>query len=531
LTITVDNYATCPVEMVSRDSLVPSGEMINTSSAILIGGGVYDNWENFCIEANRIDYNSPILGGDSVDLAYEIKKQLVQYPAYPQFRPECFIDNMEDVLPSNASDDEYRAYFKDDMELDDSTDGTINTIMRAKWRMEHHTKKSVDFNNPTPQQFREYLKACKKYGDVDGRHKDKPTLTGKPITKHGENNRRKAIKYIWVSWGVGNLWTLPKMKKWSRNFRVNAQNIITPEDIWKATHFKFTTDRDKNLLIQYHFFIGAVTGLAPEKEWVIADIDDFVDRGSYYELFTRRPKVDNKPRTILIEAELSFSSNSKCICNYIGDKKQLGIRDKWAQKGEKALFINPDTGNRWTIKELYSFLKKYGTMVFGKRFRPYDLRHFSITARAHDWGDSPRACIRLRDFGGHADLDQTMAYVNLAGKYHDNDVEWIRRAFICPSNNGRRQHDIRSPITQQKPKKGLSEQKSIEKNGRVCRDFYHFLLRFCTAIKNIKPRCGILNNLIIKNGGIIYATIYFLFNNRSVLPLRPDLCKAGGGVL
>ena len=146
-------------------------------------------------------------------------------------------------------------------------------------------------------------------------------------------------------------------------------------------------------------------------------------------------------------------------------KDMISLRYRLAVKNEKAFLINPFTGKRFTERQLYRLLSKYGKMVI-PGFYPYILRHFCATSRMIDHGKDEYALTRVCKWLGHDNIKRTKKYLDLALMFDDKDGNWLNRAFKRPCVG--RLHDCQK--TQQTIKKLFAAQSSICKVKRICRD-------------------------------------------------------------
>lgn len=109
-----------------------------------------------------------------------------------------------------------------------------------------------------------------------------------------------------------------------------------------------------------------------------------------------------------------FSKTNKSFKNFVDT-----IRPRFAEKNESALFINPNTGKRWTEANLRkTLLCKYARVIW-PNYWPYVMRHWSATARCIEWKKDNTVLYRVKDWHGHKKVDQTLKYISLAKLYDD----------------------------------------------------------------------------------------------------------------
>jgi len=367
----------------------------STNSNNELVGGQKEKWQKVIEELcqSPVEQSSPHLDGeDMVRQSYELKQKTV---CYPQFDPD-FIDDTNILNPATATfaDLEQHALI-----IQELSPETIKSRMRSLRKMEEHPYSPVNFKNPSPRSFANYMNCIKMYGDYDRSRKNLV-----PVTKIALVNRRKAWYMCLVAWGVDDIW--PKYKIRKIPDRTRDIKIPTPETVRAILTHKYVKNRDLNRLIQYHFFFGFLIGFAPEKEFVILNVDDVtIDENGNYLMRVTRPKVNNNSRILKLEKTIAVSPVHKSVANYLKH-----IRPKFAKTKEKALFINPKTGERWTNDDLRRFLSKYGKMVY-KPFFPYLMRHWCGTARMIEWGNQEKAYSKVNYWLGHKEFNQTKTYV------------------------------------------------------------------------------------------------------------------------
>lgn len=332
---------------------------------------------------------------------------------YPAFNPDqC--KGFDIIDPRTTGPAELKDHLKTIQELNDST---INKTLETLNFHARHPIIPLDLKNPSFENFHDHIKCCRTLGVPD-------RWTGElhPITKIAEENLRKAWNRALTAWGVLEAWPRYRVKKVPQ--RVKALIVYTPEQAYQLHHHKYVNNRQKNRLIQYLFFFGNITGLAPEKEWVILNLDDlrFQPDGTAL-LVCRRPKVNNSIRTLRVEKTPSTSPVHKNLLDLIQN------RDRFAERTETALLVNPTTGRRWTETCLRTYLTKYGKMVVPD-FYPYLMRHFDLTARMIEWGKDESSLSRVALWAGHgSNIKMTQAYLDLARMFDDAHGSWLCRAL------------------------------------------------------------------------------------------------------
>ena len=393
-----------------------------------------------------VECQSQYFGKDIVEQDYALKNSNV---CYSQFNPE-FFKTSDIINPTTTTFKDLENHMRTNQDLEPET---IKSTMRILKKMEEHPIAPIDFKYPTPQGYTDYMKACVIHGDYN-----RSRIKLVKVSKIALNNRRKAWMRCLVAWGVDKLWPVPKIRKIPN--RMKPIHVLQPEDIWMLTHYKYEKNRDLNRYIQYLFWFGAITGFAPEKEWIVLDLSQTrFDSSGRFHIDGVRPKVNYNTRSIVFDKIYSMSNNTMNFFDL------LKLRNKFANKNEKALLVNPLTGKRFTEKQLYKLLRNYGTLVI-PTFYPYILRHFCATSRMIEHGKDEYALTRVCKWLGHDNIKRTKKYLDLALMFDDENGNWISRAFKRP--NIGRLHDCQN--VQQTTKKLFAVQNSICKSKRICRD-------------------------------------------------------------
>jgi len=369
-----------------------------------------------------------------VDIREEIISEYRHFPDLPQFQPGKSVDYDNVFDPRNATLDSIRQAMidHDNLNLCEDEDSTLDTTIDYLEKMANHPYFPVNLQDPSPQQFNRYLAACKKYGDT---HKVRKTLH--EIGEHGRNHRIKAWHRYLVILGVDKIWPVPEIqdtrtrKKHVRIFLPEEVNqwFINGDHVLKRDMRSYkklpVRKRDVRRYIQYLFWFGFITGLAPEKEWVVLNVDDlYFDIKGCAHINVVRPKVGYKKRT------LHFNYTESSSHNHMSFKNLLKVRAKFAIPGETALLPNPFTGKRWKESGLYGQLAKYGKRI-DSNFEPYWMRYWSGTQRLIDLGETDKALAKVAVWMGHTlkNKDQTVRYTEYALSVNDKEGVWFNRAF------------------------------------------------------------------------------------------------------
>lgn len=356
-------------------------------------------------------------GEDLVKQYYELEKNNI---CYSQFDPKY--SNNNDVLdPVTTSIIDIKNHA---LVIQELSPKTVEKRLKLIDKMANHPVVPIDFKYPSPLGFSKYMNYIKVEGDYDryGRLKH--------IGKHGLKNRRLAWYMCMVAWGVEDIWPKYKIRKIPNRSR--DIQIPNPETVRVMLHYKYVKNRDLNRLIQYYFFFGFFIGMAPEKEFVIMNLNDvIIDEYNNNTIRIIRPKVGYKSRILRIEKTIARSPVHKSVNNYL-----KYVRPKFAGPNEKAIFVDPKTGLRWKDEDsLRRFLTKFGKMVY-PAFFPYLMRHWCGTARMIEWKNTDTALAKVNYWLGHTKLDQTKTYVDFAFLFHDNCGSWLSRALKRGSYGG-----------------------------------------------------------------------------------------------
>jgi hypothetical protein len=382
----------------------------STSHQKFYGGGEKKKCNILNHLSQNVGINTTPVGEDLVKQSYDLDKNFI---CYSQFDPR-YTNNYDVLNPEFCSlkDIENHA-----LVIQELSPTTVKSRIRLIKKMANHPIVPIDFNHPTPQTFSRYMNYIKVEGDYDryGRLK--------PVGKHGLKNRRLAWYMCEVAWGFDDIW--PKYKIRKIPDRSRDIQIPNPDTVRAMLHYKYVNNRDLNRLIQYYFFFGFFIGMAPEKEFIILDVNDvIIDKYGNNTIRITRPKVGNKSRILRIEKTIATSPVYKSVLNYL-----KYIRPKFSDVNEKALFVDPRTGQRWKDADtLRRFLTKFGKMVY-PAFFPYLMRHWCGTARMIEWKKTDTALAKVNYWLGHTKLDQTKKYVDFAFLFHDDDGSWLSRAL------------------------------------------------------------------------------------------------------
>lgn len=397
-------------------------------------GGITEECEKLKEESPSVDQQTTSKVGEQVDIREDIVENFAHFPDLPQFQPGKSVDYDHIFDPSNATLESIRQAIIDhpDIDLCDERNSTLDATIDYLEKMANHPYFPVNLQDPSPQQFNRYLAACQKFGDT---HKLRKGL--QEIGINGRNHRIKAWHRYLVILGVDKLWPVPEMK--DPRTRKKHVRIFLPEEVnrWfiNGDHVRKrdmrsfkrlpVRKRDVRRYIQYVFWFGFITGLAPEKEYVVLNIDDlYFDIKGCAHINVVRPKVGYKKRTLHFGYTESSSLNHKSFKNF------LKVREKFARKDEKALLVNPFTGERWKKADLASQLAKYGKRI-DPNFEPYWMRYWSGTQRLIDLGETDKALAKVAVWMGHTlkNKDQTVRYTEYALSVEDKEGNWFNRAF------------------------------------------------------------------------------------------------------
>lgn len=459
------------------DFLNKASDSLPTNSV----GGRYKEW-NILKKLSQILENIKINGSMEVNYS-DLEKLLVYYPQFdPRYRKKY---GVLDPKTLTFSDIRTHALEKQDLSI-----STVNKLMKYLEKMELHPVYCIDFNKPDWEQFFRYMDYVKTNGDFNRYGKLKP------IGVHGLVNRRKAWYMYTVSIGFDDIY--PKYKIPKRKIPDKSRDVplCNPETVYAMLNHKYVKNRDLNRYIQYLFFFGFFIGAAPEKEWIILNLNDIViDKFGNRYITIKRPKVGNKPRKLKLEKTIALSPVHKSFYNYL-----KYIRPKFALKTETALFPDPKTKKRWnSCDDLRRFLTRYGKRVY-KPFYPYLMRHWCGTARMIEWDKQGNAFSRVNYWLGHKDPNMTKRYCDFAQLFNDENGSWLSRSLKHDWNGGlgdslriTQQSVVNSPVVQK-----LSEEVSESPQAR-----FSFYRRFYTTVFDFWSSCvKRLINLSLKEKGV-----------------------------
>ncbi len=336
---------------------------------------------------------------DMVEQAYDLDKKRVYYPPYT-------------LDPGKITFDDVFNHAVNQHNLQEST---ANKYLDTARIMESHGVMPVNFRKPHWNDFFKHMDYIKRYENA---------------TPHMLNNRRKAWMMFCRAWGTAKEWPTYKLP----HIPDRTKNIFipTPETVRTLLQTPYTGDKYLNRHIQYHFFAGFMVGMRPEKEIVILNIDDlFLDEQDNYAIRITEPKKRGNTRILRLENNIAVSKTRKSFKNYVDT-----ILPRFANKNENALYVNPETGKRWTVDTLrHQLLNRYGKRVW-PRFWPYVMRHWCATARCIEWQNDNRVLVRVKSWMGHKRVDQTDNYLDLARLYNQGKGSWLSRALKQHKNVG-----------------------------------------------------------------------------------------------
>ena len=329
---------------------------------------------------------------DRVNQRYELEKKLVYYPPYTLDPEKTTFGNV----------------FNHAITRQNLAETTAKKYLATAKLMEMHCVVPVNFCRPQWHNFFSHLDYIKQYENA---------------TPHMLNNRRKAWTMFCRAWGTDKKWPTYKLP----HIPDRTKNIFipTPETVRKLLQTPYTGDKYLNRHIQYHFFAGFMVGMRPEKEIVILNIDDlFLDEQDNYAIRITEPKKRGNTRILRLENNIAVSKTRKSFRNYVDT-----ILPRFANKNENALFVNPETGKRWTEDSLrHQLLNRFGKRVW-PRYWPYVMRHWCATARCIEWQNDNMVLVRVKYWMGHKRVDQTDNYVDLARLYNQGKGSWLSRAL------------------------------------------------------------------------------------------------------
>jgi hypothetical protein len=442
---------------------INNNDIIDSKIPILKVGGEKKD----CIFLNQLSQNVecflPLYGEDLVNHYYDLNNFFVNQPIFnPLYKQRYGILDPIDITFEKIENHAEVHQNKD-------FDGTVKKLMNYLEKMKSHPIYPIDFNKPDWEQYFRYMDHIKKHGDY--------SKFGKLRTVgiHGLLNRDEAWLMYLKSIGYDRFYPRYKERINKKHIPDNSLDKPIPMPVivhemlryeyvdkkefdryYKTLKKKGILRRDLNRYIQYLFFIGFFIGIAPEKEWVILNLDDIIDNGEKYSIRVTRPKVGNKKRILPLEKIISKSPVHKSMLNYLSK-----LRPKFADKNEKALLIDPRTGQRWKIDDLRRVLTRYGKRVY-PQFYPYLMRHWCGTARMIEWDKKGGAFDHVNYWMGHSDPKDTKIYCQLARLWEDDNGSWLSRALkrnwfggLDDSKDNAQLSQYRGPVVQNNSNKKI----------------------------------------------------------------------------
>ncbi len=385
----------------------------------LAAGGVSESWKKIYQEKKPIFSNVKPNYGIMERVPNYVNNPIVIQPNY-----NVGLRNTYGVL------DYKKLTFEDiknhALQKQDLAESTVKARMKLLAKMETHAVYPIDFNKPDWKQFFRYMDHIKIHGETN--------CYGKlnPVGIHGLKNRRNAWYMYAVAIGCEDIF--PKYPIPKRKIPDNSNDvpIPTPETVYAMLNNKYVKNRDLNRYIQYLFWFGFFIGAAPEKEWILLNVDDVViDTYGNNFITIKRPKVGNKSRKLRIEKTIATSPVHKSFYNYL-----TYIRPKFALKSTKALFPDPKTKKRWSnCDKLRHLLTKHGKSVY-RPFYPYLMRHWCGTARMLEWDKKGNSFMRVNYWLGHKKTEMTKRYCRFAELFSDDKGSWLSRSLKQKRSGG-----------------------------------------------------------------------------------------------
>lgn len=391
----------------------------------------------------QLNKKPSFFGMENVYYNHDVKTNYVFYPQLdPRFQQSYDILDPKKLTFEDIKNHAIIHQNKDEL-------GTVRKQMNYLAKMAAHPIYPIDFNNPDWEQYFHYMDYIKIHGDNDKHGRSRP------VGIHGLLNRDEAWNMYLRSIGMSHIIPRYKHKIDRRKIPDNTLDkpIPQPEIVHKMLNhayilkrsfdrnYKYLKNkgiqrRDLNKYIQYLLWFGFFIGCAPEKEWVILNLDDIIDNFDRYCIRITRPKVGNKKRILPLESVLSKSPVHKSMGNF------LKIRDKIAESGEKALIANPKNGKRYGYHpglsekeiihkgcdELRRDLSTWGKQVY-PQFYPYLMRHWCGTARMIEWDKKGGAFDKVNFWLGHSDPSDTKIYCQLQRLFDQDKGSWLSRAL------------------------------------------------------------------------------------------------------
>lgn len=194
--------------------------------------------------------------------------------------------------------------------------------------------------------------------------------------------------------------------------------IPLPYEVKKITSHKYSKNRTTNETIQKLLYIGFLLGLRPQEYPLVKIEDIYLDQG--YMIITE-PKKHFQRRQIFPERELLTNDRRKSI------KNQIKLHDK-INPENPYLFIQPNTGNRWTTNHLRHWISNYVKTIYPS-FSMKVMRHWCAIARLIQTKVETGTfdVWQVKEWLGHDRIKTTQSYIRYAEKYYKiASYDWIR---------------------------------------------------------------------------------------------------------
>lgn len=232
-----------------------------------------------------------------------------------------------------------------------------------------------------------------------------------------------------------------------------------PETVKQFFTYKYTKNRDENIALQYLFFHGFLLGIRPPSELCSLTTDHVIlEENRGYIIITETKKRDSQ-RMLIPEYEVLTDYRHKSLKNWL---------DHWrprftSQHSHNHLFIQPSSGKPYSLRHLGHKLSKHGKKIW-EHFQPYDMRHWSCTARLIQQkvqtGTFDVYPVKQRH--GHEKIQTTMNYLRYAEQYYTQaPFDWIKRVLKHPKK-----------WVEENSLKSIKGQKTSVSNGNPSRDEY-----------------------------------------------------------
>ncbi len=231
-----------------------------------------------------------------------------------------------------------------------------------------------------------------------------------------------------------------------------------PDTVRQFFKYKYTDDKDETKALQYLFFHGFMLGIRPPSELISLTTDHVIldDPPGY--LIITETKKHRTQRIMIPEKDILTSYRHKSIKNWV---------DKWRPKYETQysknhFYIQPSTGKPYSLRHLGHKLSKHGKKVW-RHFQPYDMRHWSCTARLIEQKAENKVfdVYPVKQHHGHERIETTMNYLRYAEQYYRQaPYNWIKRTLRW-FNNDPGESALKSMKGQKTPLSGGNPSRSL----------------------------------------------------------------------